>query len=70
MPIEDNNIQKIKRIADLNKEKQKQRRLNPGAQRIIMENSTVNKIRGEIDYANAFLLRSFRLSLRMEDAEN
>jgi hypothetical protein len=61
MSIEDNNIHKIKPIADLNKQKEnkKQRRLNPG----------VSKIRGEIDYANAFLLRSFRLSLRMEDAD-
>jgi hypothetical protein len=46
------------------------KRLNPRAQRLILENSIVNKIRGEIDYANAFLLQSFRLSLHMEDAEN
>jgi hypothetical protein len=43
-------------------------RLNPGAQRVILENAVVNRIRGEIDYANAFLLRSFRLSLEMEAA--
>jgi hypothetical protein len=46
--------------------KKPKRRLNPDAQRIILENATVNRIRGDIDYANALLLRSFRLSLRME----
>jgi hypothetical protein len=42
-------------------------RLNPNAQRLILENAAVNRIKGDIDYANAFLLRSFRLSLRMEE---
>jgi hypothetical protein len=41
-------------------------RLNPNAQKLILENATVNKIKGEIDHANAFLLRSFRLLLQME----
>ena len=47
--------------------KKQKRRLNPNAQRLILENSTVNGIKGEIDYANAFLLRNFRFSLRMEE---
>jgi hypothetical protein len=42
------------------------RRLNPDAQQLILEKAVVNRIRGEVDYANAFLLRSFRLSLHME----
>jgi hypothetical protein len=42
-------------------------KLNPDAQWLILEKDTVNRIRGQIDYANAFLLRSFRLSLRMEE---
>jgi hypothetical protein len=42
-------------------------KLNPGAQWLILEKETVNRIRGRIDYANAFLLRSFRLSLHMEE---
>jgi hypothetical protein len=32
-----------------------------------LENATVNRIKGEIDYANAFIFRSFRLRLSMEE---
>jgi hypothetical protein len=50
-------------MASSNKKKD---RLDPHARQLILENSTVNRIKGEIDYANAFLLRSFKLSLQME----
>jgi hypothetical protein len=43
------------------------RKLNPSAQRLILENAIVNRIKGDVDYANAFLLRSFRISLHMEE---
>ncbi|MFL6401689.1 MAG: hypothetical protein ACJ71K_12105 [Nitrososphaeraceae archaeon] len=42
-------------------------RLSPDAQRLILENATVNRIKGDVDYANAFLLRSLRLRLQMEE---
>ena len=41
--------------------------LNPGAQWLLLEDQTVNRIKRDVDYANAFLLRSFRLSLQMEE---
>jgi hypothetical protein len=49
--------------------KRPKRKLNPDAQWLILEKDTVNKIKDQIDYANAFLLRSFRLSLKMEEEE-
>jgi hypothetical protein len=51
-----------------NKNRQRrQGRLNPRAQQVLLENATVNRIKGEIDYANAFIFRSFRLRLSMEE---
>lgn len=44
----------------------KQKKLNRNAQWLILENETVNRIKCEVHYANAFLLRSFKLLLQME----
>jgi hypothetical protein len=55
---------KPSRTAITNKPKS---RLIPDAQRLILEKDTVNKIKDDVDYANAFFLRSFRLSLQMEE---
>jgi hypothetical protein len=70
MITEDNNERSLKRFwADTagHTKKPQKSRLDLDAQRLILENAIVNRIRGEIDYANAFLLRSFRLSLHMEE---
>ena len=49
--------------------KKKVRDLSPDVQRIMLETATVDRIKSEVDYANHFLLRSFKLSLNMEDAD-
>jgi hypothetical protein len=49
--------------------KKKVRDLSPDVQRIMLETATVDRIKSEVDYANQFLLRSFKLSLNMEDAD-
>jgi hypothetical protein len=63
----DNTKDELKTFRAAGYSKKPKSRLNPGAQRLILERATVNRIQGDIDYVNAFLLRSFRLSLRMEE---
>jgi hypothetical protein len=46
--------------------KNNKERLNPEAQQVIRENAIVNRIQNEVDHANAFDLRNFRLRLEME----
>lgn len=55
-------------ISDLADKKKKQP-LNPDAQRLILELTTVNRIQNQVDYANAFDLRSFKLYLKMESED-
>jgi hypothetical protein len=45
----------------------KSKKLSPAAQQLILECAAVDKIKTQVDYANSFLLRSFRLSLQMEE---
>jgi hypothetical protein len=66
MSKDNNNEGELKAFRAAASSNKPKRRLNPGAQWLILEKDTVNRIRGQIDYANAFLLRSFRLSLQME----
>lgn len=42
------------------------RRLSPDAQQLILEQSVANRIKSDVDYANHFILRSFRLTITQE----
>jgi hypothetical protein len=57
--MEDNNKDNLKpfRAVDASAANKPKSRLSPDAQRVILENVTVNRIQGDIDYANAFLDR-------------
>jgi hypothetical protein len=47
----------------------KRKNVNPDTQRLLLENSIVNKLQNEVAHANTFDLRSFRLRLEMEEEE-
>ena len=51
-------------------EDRRKKKLDPNAQRLLLELATVNEIQKKIDYANAFVLRSFSLKrLEMEQQQ-
>lgn len=47
----------------------KQKKLDRNTQQLILENATVNRIKGEVDHVNGFILRSFRLRLEIEEQD-
>jgi hypothetical protein len=65
--IDDDNNEGSDKACCTSTTKKQKGRLNRNAQQLL-KNAIVNRIRGDIDYANAFLLRSFRLTLCIEES--